>query len=404
MSAGKRLTLEEVKYFIEVESNSGCKLLSEEYVNVFTNLIIQCKCGNIFSKSYNDFKNKLHCCQMCSNKSRIFKNSLSNENVKNIIKELGYKLISDYINSKTKLIIEDSNGYLYFLVFHNLIKNKKSNAFDKSNPYTLHNIKLWCKLNNKPFELISEVYEGDKKKLKWKCFKNNCGEIFEMNWDSVKSGQGCSVCRGRQIKLSNCLFTKNLELANEWHPTKNGDLTPYDVICGSTKKVWWICKECGHEWSAIIRSRANNNNGCPQCNKSKGEKIIKEWSDNIGFIIILQDEYDKLDDFNKKLNNYYISQKEFSELKGLGNRNLSYDFYYPNYNLLVEYQGEQHDHPVDFKNKGKNYAEKEFLKQLEHDKRKREYAINNNINLLEIWYWDFNNIERILDECFNKTY
>jgi len=330
---------------------------------------------------------------------------LTIEYIRDYVLSLGYILISkEYFNVNTKIIIVDKNGYYYMSRYNHLKEGHYPNKFHKNNPYTIQNIKLWCKLNNKPFELISEVYEGDKKKLKWKCFKNNCGEIFEMNWDSVKSGQGCSVCRGRQIKLSNCLFTKNLELANEWHPTKNGDLTPYDVICGSTKKVWWICKECGHEWSAIIRSRANNNNGCPQCNKSKGEKIIKEWSDNIGFIIILQDEYDKLDDFNKKLNNYYISQKEFSELKGLGNRNLSYDFYYPNYNLLVEYQGEQHDHPVDFKNKGKNYAEKEFLKQLEHDKRKREYAINNNINLLEIWYWDFNNIERILDECFNKTY
>ena len=28
-------------------------------------------------------------------------------------------------------------------------------------------------------------------------------------------------------------------LVKEWHPTKNGDLTPKDVTYGSNKKVWW---------------------------------------------------------------------------------------------------------------------------------------------------------------------
>ena len=36
------------------------------------------------------------------------------------------------------------------------------------------------------------------------------------------------------------------ELSKEWHPTKNGDLTPYDVTVGSHKKVWWICSK-GHK-------------------------------------------------------------------------------------------------------------------------------------------------------------
>ena len=46
------------------------------------------------------------------------------------------------------------------------------------------------------------------------------------------------------------------ELAKEWHPTKNGELTPYDVTHGSNKKVWWLGK-CGHEWEQIVKSRTN---------------------------------------------------------------------------------------------------------------------------------------------------
>jgi Probable Zinc-ribbon domain len=36
------------------------------------------------------------------------------------------------------------------------------------------------------------------------------------------------------------------ELAAEWHPTKNGDLTPYYVLPGSAAKVFWQCSKCRH--------------------------------------------------------------------------------------------------------------------------------------------------------------
>ena len=46
--------------------------------------------------------------------------------------------------------------------------------------------------------------------------------------------------------------------------------------------------------------------------------------------------------------------------------------------------------------KGFHKTENDFDKQLEHDKRKREYAKSHNINLLEIWYFSFNDIDEIL--------
>jgi len=57
----------------------------------------------------------------------------------------------------------------------------------------------------------------------------------------------------------------NPELAKQWHSTKNGNLTPFDVSAGSHNKVWWKCsKGDDHEWEASIKSR-NNGNGCPIC-------------------------------------------------------------------------------------------------------------------------------------------
>ena len=65
-------------------------------------------------------------------------------------------------------------------------------------------------------------------------------------------------------KLQNNLATVNPELAKQWHPTKNGELTPLDVTAGSNKEVWWICDN-GHEWSSKISNRVINGTGCPYC-------------------------------------------------------------------------------------------------------------------------------------------
>jgi len=61
----------------------------------------------------------------------------------------------------------------------------------------------------------------------------------------------------------NSLAERFPDLIAEWHPTKNGNLTPWKVSYGSGKRVWWRCKH-GHEWSALIYSRTKGN-GCPYC-------------------------------------------------------------------------------------------------------------------------------------------
>ena len=76
-------------------------------------------------------------------------------------------------------------------------------------------------------------------------------------------GWGCPYCSGRKVSKDNCLKTVNPGLAKEWHPTKNGNMTPKDVTRGSTKAVWWRC-ENGHEWRTKISSRSRGS-GCPHC-------------------------------------------------------------------------------------------------------------------------------------------
>ena len=117
---------------------------------------------------------------------------------------------------------------------------------------------------------------GSGKKVWWKCDKGDDHEW--MNSIAHRSnGRGCSVCAGQTVVLSNCLATLNPDLAKEWHPTKNGDLTPYEFSTGSDKKVWWKCdKGDDHEWRTLVRSRSRGH-GCPFCDltpQSKQELTI----------------------------------------------------------------------------------------------------------------------------------
>ncbi|MBQ8726166.1 MAG: zinc-ribbon domain-containing protein [Clostridia bacterium] len=106
-----------------------------------------------------------------------------------------------------------------------------------------------------------DVMRGTNKKAWWKCSK---GHEWMATISSRSNGRGCPYCAGQKLLAGeNDLETTSPILAKEWHPTKNGDLTPRDVMRGTNKKVWWQC-EFGHEWEAIINSRSKGA-GCPKC-------------------------------------------------------------------------------------------------------------------------------------------
>ena len=118
----------------------------------------------------------------------------------------------------------------------------------------------------------SDVLPGSHRLVWWQCPH---GHEWRAQIKSRVSGAGCSVCSNRALLRGvNDLATNNPELARQWHPTKNGDLTPRDVLAGSRRKVWWIC-EHGHEWQADVSSR-NHGTGCPVC---AGKKVISGEND-----------------------------------------------------------------------------------------------------------------------------
>jgi hypothetical protein len=163
---------------------------------------------------------------------------------------------------------------------------KKSGSLAEKNPSLA---KQWHPFKNKDLTPC-DVTPGSKRKVWWKCDK---GHDYTATVNNRKSGWGCPHCSGRYPSKEYNLAVKYPDLMKEWHPIKNNELTPYDVVPGSHEKVWWICPY-GHEWLSTVGSRALRGRGCPSCHPSTSRIEIRlfcelktifedvKWGEEIG--------------------------------------------------------------------------------------------------------------------------
>lgn len=126
--------------------------------------------------------------------------------------------------------------------------------------------------------------------------------------------------------------------------------------------------QCGHTFKVSVAHILKNKYYCSFCNMSRGEEIVKDYffNNNIKFIR----QY-KIDIYKT----CYI------------------DFYLPDYNIFVEFNGIQHYSPVEHFG-----GEEKFQEQQKRDSPVREYCKKNKIRLIEIPYWKMNEISGILKE------
>ena len=134
-------------------------------------------------------------------------------------------------------------------------------------------------------------------KVHWVC--KECGHKWKAKvYERAVKGTGCRKCadklnavRIHKKKLkngANSLYEKYPELAKEWHPTKNGELTPYDITPHHHPDVYWVCPQCGFEYPASPHNRVGNKSGCPACSgniliqgrndlATVNPKLAEEW-------------------------------------------------------------------------------------------------------------------------------
>ena len=213
---------------------------------------------------------------------------------------------------------------------------------------------------NPNIEILSE-YLSARKPISYRCKIHDYNSVSTP--DNLLRGYGCPYCAGKCMTEEDFVSRIN---------TINNDIELLSKYKTVNDYLSCRCKRCGNIWD-VSGKHLLEGSGCPICNISKGENRIVEILTNN--------------------NIHFESHKKYDDLLGVGGGKLSYDFYLPQYNLLIEFQGSQHEKPFEIFG-----GEERFKIQQEHDRRKREYAKLHNIQLLEIWYYDFDNIEKILYE------
>ena len=154
----------------------------------------------------------------------------------------------------------------------------------------------------------------------------------------------------------------------------HGDKYDYSKVeyINSHIKVCIICNRCGREFWQMPYDHLNGK-GCKYCNESKLEKNVRN--------------------FFKEKNIEPLEQHTFEWLKTDNGTHQYLDFYFPDTKIAIECQGEQHFIPVDFGNRGIEYAEKQFKDILKRDKNKLKLCNENNISIVYINYNDTDEIK-----------
>lgn len=103
----------------------------------------------------------------------------------------------------------------------------------------------------------------------WRCEK---GHDFQRPPLLMVRDASCPVC----TVLAKSLAVTNPAVAREWHPTRNGEVTPAQVEATHIMNAWWLCPN-GHEYQATVRSRAGGNHRCPTCYGSWSLENIRSF-------------------------------------------------------------------------------------------------------------------------------
>lgn len=292
------------------------------------------------------------------NPTKVESNSLVNRLKKLHNNKFDYIIDKDYYNltDKIKLVNKLTGDIFHYRIDRHL------NGM-KPNKLTLNYFLLKSKeihSNRYDYSLIKDIKSG-KSKVSIICKQHGVFTQRVSNHINLKDGCPKCVSKGKWN-------TEHLKSEfNRIH------LNRYDysnvIFSGISNKVEIICKEHGIFHQNIHKHL--NGQGCPECSfNSKGEEYIKEHLEEMKIKYIRQHGFDSCRYINK----------------------LNFDFYLPEYNTCIEFDGVQHFKPV------KDFGGiKEYEKIKKRDECKNKWCVENNVNLIRIKYDQIKNIREIIE-------
>jgi hypothetical protein len=233
-------------------------------------------------------------------------------------------------------------------------------------------IALAKKVHGDKYDYSEIDYKNAKTPLKIICPIPKHGVFYQTSDNHIRAGYGCPAC-SKQKKPTTTEF---IELSKEVH----GNKYDYSLVDYKNAKtdVQIICPKENH---GIFQQRPDhhiNGAGCPICRESRGEKYVAA---------VL-----------KNLNIHFERQKYFKDCKGIKGkkycRKLPFDFYLPEFNAVIEFDGAQHYNPILFYG-GANA----FSLTQQRDQIKNQYCKDKGINMIRIPYTvDNENIPQFIKE------
>ena len=275
-------------------------------------------------------------------------------------------------------------------------------------------------------------FHGTYKYIKYQCL--DCGRIYEKTranhmYENKTLCQKCYTSRDSKIRNWIINFINNSQQFDFFKPWNNSVTMPIELYCHKCDRSFkktpsnlynkdesTICPFCGNNGFHILKEdyeKRMKENGfldykildykgvtrsvkiqhsCGYVFSQKGSNFLKSKGCPKCFKTISKGEI-KIENFLKKYNIEYKYQYIVKEINYC-----SYDFYLPQYNCLIEYQGEQHYKPVNLFG-----GEEKFKKQIENDKIKKNYAEEKGFKLIIIPYIDYDNIDSYLLPLLSST-
>lgn len=355
------------QYIEELKIKNPCVELVGDYIDARTKTPHRCKKHNVVWDISPSNALKGCGCSQCLREKISNKQRKSEEDyIKELeIKNPTAKLCDKYINSKTPI--------RHYCTTHDTFWNiTPGNTLQgKGCPFCCKE-RISAALKKSEGEYVLELAtKNPTVKLRGKYIDTDtltehyC-EIHQITFDirPARALQGCGCGKCHRERLPQCQPKPEEKYISELL-----ELHPNIILKGryinSMTPTLHECLIHHFEWNPTPGNLLAGK-GCPKCNESQGEKQITLWIER------------------RLIDN--IPQKRFDDCRDINT--LPFDFYIPELNVCIEYQGEQHYHPVNFGGISDEDAYNNFLVTQRHDKIKSNYCINNNIKLICIPYWE----------------
>lgn len=277
---------------------------------------------------------------------------------------------SIYVNKRNKILITcEQHGDFYqyprdHMNGYGCLKCGQKSQKEKMVHSTKHFIEKSIKIHGNKYIYDNTIYKNSYTKVQIKCAEH--GQFFQTP-NSHLGGCGCKKCDDKY--LDNDKFIKH---ANQIHNNRY-DYSKTDYI-NSLCYIKIKCPIHGFFYQKPVNHLQGS--GCQSCKMSHGQNKIYVTLNKYGII--------------------YQKQKIFHDCRSVKNRPLFFDFYLPDFNVCIQYDGEQHFKPIEY------FGGQDGFQQTQiRDNIKNQYCKNNNIKLIRIRYNE--NVQNIIKEIiFDK--